>query len=97
MIISEGNRSQNQIFVQFCFFIACSCPNGNSYIKRTITKNNIIKRADDDISLEFKTTQANGLFLFAKGGLRDFVLLKLQNGNIVFEVDLGTGMVIESI
>ena len=71
--------------------------NGNSYIKRPIDKNNVIIRADDDISLEFKTTQANGLFLYAKGNVRDFILLKLQNGNIVFEVDLGTGKITEKI
>ena len=69
--------------------------NGNSFIKRPIDKNNVIIRADDDISLEFKTTKANGLFLYAKGNVRDFILLKLQNGNIVFEVDLGTGKVME--
>ncbi|XP_046844967.1 mannan-binding lectin serine protease 1-like [Xenia sp. Carnegie-2017] len=69
----------------------CSCPSGSSYIKRPITKNNVIKRISDDISLEFKTTSANGLFLFAKGGLRDFILLKLQNGIVIFEIDLGTG------
>ena len=51
----------------------------------------MIKRKDDDVTLEFKTSQSNGLFLFGKGGVRDFVLLKLENGNIVFEVDLGTG------
>ena len=68
---------------------------GNSYIKRPITKNNVIVRADDDITLEFKTTQANGLFVYGKGHQRDFILLKLYNGNIVFEVDLGTGKVME--
>lgn len=69
----------------------CVCPNGVQYIKRTITKNNIIVRQDDDFSLEFKTTEANGTFLYAKGQVRDYILLKLENGNIVFEVDLGTG------
>lgn len=51
-----------------------------------------MKRSTDDISLEFKTNQRNGLLLYAKGSVRDYILLKLENGNIVFEVDLGTGM-----
>lgn len=69
----------------------CVCPNGAQYIKRTISKNNVIRRQNDDISLDFKTTEANGLFLYGKGEVRDYILLKLENGNIVFEADLGTG------
>lgn len=70
---------------------SCSCPNGNQYIKRTLARNNIIKRVSDEISVEFKTTEPNGLILYAKGSVRDFIQLKLENGNIVFDVDLGTG------
>lgn len=71
---------------------SCACPDGHQYIKRLLPQNNMVKRQNDDFSLDFKTTDPNALFLYGKGNVRDYILLKLENGNIVFEVDLGTGV-----
>lgn len=51
-----------------------------------------IKSPNDDINLQFKTREPNGLLLYIKGGPTSYILVKLQNGKIVFEVDFGTGI-----
>ena len=65
--------------------------NGQQYFARPINMFDFISRTDDNISLKFKTSKANGLFLYVNGGLGSFILLKLQNGKIVFEVNFGAG------
>lgn len=68
----------------------CVCPRGNHFIRVDLSKRKL-NRDTDDIQFEFKTTKADSLLLYAMGKHRDFLLLKLVNGQISFSVDLGTG------
>ena len=48
------------------------------------------QRANDDISLQFRTRFSNGLLLYVKEGNK-YILLILSNRTMVFEVMYGTG------
>ena len=74
-------------------FLGCIKTNGKQYLKRPYNMANLIKQPNDSISLQFKTRQPNGLFLYVKAGPTSYILLKLQNGKIVFEVAFGPGIV----
>ena len=49
------------------------------------------QRANDDISLQFRTRFSNGLLLYVKERNK-YILLKLSNRTMVFEVMYGKGM-----
>lgn len=68
----------------------CVCPRGNSYIRVDLTQKKLLRHTDD-IRFEFKTTQSSSLLLHAMGRHRDFLRVKLVQGQLKFSVDLGTG------
>ena len=68
----------------------CVCPRGNSYIRVDLTKKKLMRHTDE-IRFEFKTTQSSSLLLYAMGRHRDFLRVKLVQGQLKFSVDLGTG------
>ncbi|XP_028395052.1 tolloid-like protein 1 isoform X2 [Dendronephthya gigantea] len=68
----------------------CVCPRGNSYIRVDLTQKKLIRHTDD-IRFQFRTTQSNSLLLYAMGRHRDFLRVKLVQGQLKFSVDLGTG------
>ena len=69
----------------------CVCPRGNSYIRVDLTRRKLIRHTDD-IRFEFKTTQSSSLLLYAMGRHRDFLQVKLVQGQLKFSVDLGAKM-----
>ena len=75
----------------FNFLDDCVCPRGNSYIRVDLTQRKLIRHTDD-IRFEFKTTQSSSLLLHAMGKHRDFLRVKLVQGQLKFSVDLGTGI-----
>ena len=75
----------------FDFLDDCVCPRGNSYIRVDLTQRKLIRHTDD-IRFEFKTTQSSSLLLHAMGKHRDFLRVKLVQGQLKFSVDLGTGI-----
>ncbi|CAB3986864.1 Hypothetical predicted protein [Paramuricea clavata] len=69
----------------------CTEVNGLQYLKRKIKITDVLnfQRANDDISLQFRTRYSNGLLLYAKEGNKS-ILLILSNRTMVFEVMYGT-------
>lgn len=50
------------------------------------------QRSKDDITLSLLASSSTGLLLYVKGGHNDYIMLKVENGTVVFEVKYGTGM-----
>ncbi|KAK3105727.1 hypothetical protein FSP39_004342 [Pinctada imbricata] len=44
----------------------------------------------DTIKLRFKTSEQNGILMYADGNQGDFIALQLDKGNLIFSIDLGS-------
>ena len=63
---------------------------GNGYIFYDLsTLNPPPSTTEDVIKLRFKTSNQNGVLLYADGNQGDFVALQLHRGNLLFSIDLG--------
>ena len=66
------------------------CFNGLEYIKvRKFHRKTFLMR--DEIKFRFKTRQADGLIVYSKGSLPDYIYIALQGGTLHYEENLGTG------
>lgn len=66
------------------------CFNGLEYI--TVSKfNRKTLLARDEIRFRFKTRRADGLIVYSKGTLSDYIYIALQGGTLFYEGNLGTG------
>ena len=75
----------------------CAKTNGRQYLKRPFSMAKFIQQPNDEISLQFKTQNPNGLFLYFKAGPTSYILLKLNNGKVVFKADFGAGNVTATV
>lgn len=68
----------------------CMCFNGLEYItvKKFHRKTFLVR---DEIRFRFKTLQADGLIVYSKGTLPDYIYIALQGGTLFYEEHLGTG------
>ena len=49
------------------------------------------KRSKDVIAMRFNTASSTGLVLQIEGGPNEYIILKVENGKIVFKIKYGTG------
>ncbi|XP_062588516.1 neurexin-4-like [Saccostrea cucullata] len=64
---------------------------GNGYIHYDLsTLNPPPSTTSDQIKLRFKTSNQNGVLLYADGNQGDFIALQLHRGNLLFSIDLGS-------
>ncbi|XP_031556205.1 dorsal-ventral patterning tolloid-like protein 1 [Actinia tenebrosa] len=68
----------------------CVCTQGLEYISINNFKSKI-RRNNNVIKFLFKTSRPNGLIMFSKGRLRDYIYIGISNGRLFYQADLGTG------
>ena len=66
------------------------CTEGGEYVHLELVQR-FLKRGTDDISFSFKTTKKNGLLIYSKGTLRDYIFVAMKKGMLDVQLDLGTG------
>ncbi|XP_053372962.1 neurexin-4-like [Mercenaria mercenaria] len=74
-----------------CLYVSEAIQTGNNgYIVYDGTDQQSTQTETDLIMLRFRTTQENGILLYAAGNYTDFILIELRRGQLHLVIDLGS-------